>query len=434
MIPNEGLRGSFAFNWRPQQPIPGLQAGDGISIVDNRISVSGVQDIAAGANITIDRTNPHVPVISSSGGGGGGTTFEGFMVHLPNDIAFAINSSGQKLTSWAHDFSDQFYTSPNLNAGVYTAPQNGHYLIKFGGSSTSPQSVAVAVNDVPIQANYDEIAGTIEVVFYLSAGDEVSIVVATDASMTFGHLQDSTAFSTNFPISTYWSITLMEGTQGAQGPPGAGTVDSVVAGTGIAVDNTDPANPVVSATGTNTWVIPYSSKGACDLYTTYPAGDSQYLTLVGFGSNSEPGILPFTTPGSGTFTLADSNPTTASDFTNCTFLVPEDCTITTIAGYFRSACLPDPVSFTGDGNMHADLYISTTPDNSFTAIPGTRLTSATYTSTLSSGQGSTDQLTGLSIAVPAMSRIALGVCGTGFANNIGESPQCFFTGGVTFSS
>jgi len=31
--------------------------------------------------------------------------------------------------------------------------------------------------------------------------------------------------------------------------PGGGGVSSVVAGTGIAVDNTDPANPVVSATG-----------------------------------------------------------------------------------------------------------------------------------------------------------------------------------------
>lgn len=33
------------------------------------------------------------------------------------------------------------------------------------------------------------------------------------------------------------------------GGGGGGTVNSVVAGTGIAVDNTDPANPVVSATG-----------------------------------------------------------------------------------------------------------------------------------------------------------------------------------------
>jgi len=33
---------------------------------------------------------------------------------------------------------------------------------------------------------------------------------------------------------------------------GGGTVDSVVAGTGISVDNTDPANPIVSATGGGT--------------------------------------------------------------------------------------------------------------------------------------------------------------------------------------
>lgn len=285
MIPNEGLRGSFAFNWRPQQPIPGLQAGDGISIVDNRISVSGVQDIAAGTNITIDRTNPHVPIISSSGGGGGGT------------------------------------------------------------------------------------------------------------------------------------------------------VESVVAGTGITVDNTDPANPVVSATGsgTNTWVIPFASKSPCDLYTT-PAGVSQYLTIVGFGGASVPGMIPFTTPGSNTFDLGSPDPTDSSLWNNCAFLVPEDCTITTVAGFVNTACNPNPVNFTGDGTIYAQLYVSTTPNTAFTAIPGTQLTFGTYTSTLASGELSTDRLTGLSIPVTAMSRIALGVYGSGFANNIGEYPQCFFSGGVTFSS
>lgn len=432
MIPNEGLRGSFAFNWRPQQPIPGLQAGDGISIVDNRISVSGVQDIAAGTNITIDRTDPHVPVISATGGGGGGT-FEGFMVHLPLDLAFASNSSGQKLTGWVADFSDQFYTSPNLSGGVYTAPQNGHYLIKFGGD-TNP-SVAVAVNDVPIQANYNEMGGTIEVVFYLAAGDEVSIVVATDSPMTFYKLQDGTAFSPNFPMSTYWSITLMEGTQGPQGPPGTGTVDSVVAGTGITVDNTDPANPVVSATGsgTNSWVIPFASRSPCDLYTT-SAGVSEFVTIVGFGGASVPGGIPFTTPGSNTFDLGSPDPTDNSLWNNCAFLVPEDCTITTVAGFVNTACNPDPVNFTGDGTIYAQLYVSTTPNTAFTAIPGTQLTFGTYTSTLASGELSTDRLTGLSIPVTAMSRIALGVYGSGFASPRDGSPQCFFSGGVTFSS
>lgn len=148
--------------------------------------------------------------------------FEGFNVHLPTPLgtAFPINSSGQKITGWQHSYSPQFYTSPNFDGSVYTAPQDGHYMIKFGGS-TGGNSVAVAVNDVPIQANFADITGLIEDVFFLSAGDVVSIVIATDASMTFESLQDGTAFSPNFPIATYWSITLLEGTAGATGAQGA---------------------------------------------------------------------------------------------------------------------------------------------------------------------------------------------------------------------
>jgi len=41
----------------------------------------------------------------------------------------------------------------------------------------------------------------------------------------------------------------IEGPQGPEGPQGAGQVVSVVAGTNVTVDATDPANPIVSATG-----------------------------------------------------------------------------------------------------------------------------------------------------------------------------------------
>lgn len=164
-----------------------------------------VKGIVAGDNITVDNTNPNYPIVSSTGGGGGGS-FEGFNVHLPLDLAFPINSAGEKLTGWVADFSPQFYTSPNLSAGIYTAPSDGHYLIKFGGAG-SPY-VAVTVNDVPIQSNFEEIQGLIENVLYLSEGDQVSIVVATNLAVTFFKLNDGVDLSP-FPISTYWSITLL---------------------------------------------------------------------------------------------------------------------------------------------------------------------------------------------------------------------------------
>lgn len=234
MIPNEGLRGSFAFNWRPQQPIPGLQAGDGISIVDNRISVSGVQDIAAGANITIDRTNPHVPIISSSGGGGGGTVesvvagtgiavdntdpanpvvsatggggvsgpVEGISVHLSADYTTTIDNE-QISGPWAHDFSSNFYTSPNFDLanGVYTVPADGKYSIKIGGQANT--SLSVAVNGASVQSNINELGGIVVIDLNLSVGDLVTVKSQASSGTMYLKLND-TGFETM--IDTYWSM------------------------------------------------------------------------------------------------------------------------------------------------------------------------------------------------------------------------------------
>lgn len=174
--------------------------------LEQLITQNCVKGIVAGDNITVDSTNPNYPIVSSTGGGGGSSTFEGFNVHLPLNLGFSINSAGEKLTGWVADFSPQFYTSPNLSAGIYTAPQDGHYMIKFGGAG-SPY-VAVTVNDVPIQSNFEEIQGLIENVLYLSEGDEVAIVVATNLAVTFFKLNDGVNLSP-YPISTYWSITLL---------------------------------------------------------------------------------------------------------------------------------------------------------------------------------------------------------------------------------
>lgn len=72
------------------------------------------------------------------------------------------------------------------------------------------------------------------------------------------------------------------------GGGGGGQVNSVVAGTGISVDNTDPVNPVVSATGTG--------------ITSIPTGQMVYVDQT-YGSDSGPTIglrnrfdRPFLTP------------------------------------------------------------------------------------------------------------------------------------------
>lgn len=42
------------------------------NLPENRVGISGVREITAGTNITVDNSNPGYPVISSTGGGGGG--------------------------------------------------------------------------------------------------------------------------------------------------------------------------------------------------------------------------------------------------------------------------------------------------------------------------------------------------------------------------
>jgi hypothetical protein len=108
------------------------------------------------------------------------------------------------------------------------------------------------------------------------------------------------------------------GADGEDGVDGTGTVVSVVAGTNVTVDDTDPANPIVSSTGGTS--SPLTTKG--DVYTYDTAEqrlavgtDGQVLTV----DSSEPTGLKFATPsagGSDIFYVGDPHfaPPKASDF------------------------------------------------------------------------------------------------------------------------
>lgn len=62
--------------------------------------------------------------------------------------------------------------------------------------------------------------------------------------------------------TTYWQVISNKGSTGATGPTGStgtagspGVIQSVVAGSGITVDSSDPANPIVTATASDTSII-----------------------------------------------------------------------------------------------------------------------------------------------------------------------------------
>lgn len=86
-------------------------------------------------------------------------------------------------------------------------------------------------------------------------------------------------------------LVLPNGTGGYVSAGGGGGVESVVAGTGISVDNTDPLNPIVSAVGgglTNSIISPTTSNVTAAVGMRYIANisgltaDRNFVLLQGF--------------------------------------------------------------------------------------------------------------------------------------------------------
>lgn len=112
---------------------------------------------------------------------------------------------------------------------------------------------------------------------------------------------------------------------------GTGTVDSVVAGTGITVDNTDPANPIVSATG--------------------GGGGSGTVTSVGTGTGLTGG--PITTTGSVALDAASIASLALADTAIQPGTLPGGITIS--CGDKTGADLTAPFQISGIANADYDL-------------------------------------------------------------------------------
>jgi BclB C-terminal domain-containing protein len=91
---------------------------------------------------------------------------------------------------------------------------------------------------------------------------------------------------------------------------------------------------------------------------------------------------------------------------NFAFSVPRDGTITSIAAYFSTTIGLALVGTTV--TINAQLFSSTTPDNTFTAIPGTQVVlSPSLTGILALGETSDGILDGIAVPVTAGTRLLL---------------------------
>lgn len=125
----------------------------------------------------------------------------------------------------------------------------------------------------------------------ISLGNTVTLPTTNETVTTL--VDNGGSFTYTSEDGTITTVTL---------PSGSGGIQSVVAGTNITVDNTDPDNPVVSSTDTNDFVTGGSVVGT-DIILTIPNQSNVTIdasSLSGGGSSLPSGVLGDTLYHNGT--------------------------------------------------------------------------------------------------------------------------------------
>ncbi|ETT44672.1 exosporium glycoprotein BclB-related protein, partial [Paenibacillus sp. FSL H7-689] len=189
------------------------------------------------------------------------------------------------------------------------------------------------------------------------------------------------------------------GTTGVTGATGTTGTTGVTGATGTAgttgVTGATGTTGATGASGSGT-IIPYAS-GLPVVLTTVLGGLLNTSSLVGFG-NSSTGV----SVNGGIIDLTGA----AGTLLNFAFSASRAGTITSLAAYFSTTAGLSLVGSTV--TLTAQLFRSTTPNNSFTAVPGALVTLAPpLTGILALGTISSGVTTGLSIPVSAGDRLLM---------------------------
>jgi len=200
---------------------------------------------------------------------------------------------------------------------------------------------------------------------------------------------EASTYAIGQPVSYNGSTYTVTGAA-PTGVPGTSPDYALVAAKG----DTGAAGPAgISGGGA---IIPFAS-GMPVTMTTVLGGLTGTSAALGFG-NSASGI----TGAGGMIDLTGAGGTNL----NMAFSVPRDGTITSLSAFFSTTLAQSLVGSTV--TVTAQLYQSTTPDNTFTPVPGAVVTLApAFTGVLAIGAIANGRTTGLSIPVTAGSRLLL---------------------------
>ncbi|WP_316839482.1 exosporium glycoprotein BclB-related protein [Pedobacter gandavensis] len=141
-------------------------------------------------------------------------------------------------------------------------------------------------------------------------------------------------------------------------------------------------------------IIPFSSGSPVSM-TSVLGGLPGTMAAIGFGNNGTVSAL------GGTIDLS-GGPSVVANFA---FSSPRSGTLTSISAYFSNTMA---LSLLGTAlTVQAQLYSSTTPNNSFSVVPGAVVTLSALTGILSVGNSVSGSTTGLGIPVTANTRYLL---------------------------
>ena len=209
------------------------------------------------------------------------------------------------------------------------------------------------------------------------------------------------------------------GPTGATGPQGPQGIQGATGVTGL-----QGPQGLQGVAGSST-IIPYAS-GLPVTLTTIAGGLVGTTALVGFG-NSANGVSIL----GGNIDLSGASIVAGTPI-NMAFSAPRDGTMTAISAYFS---VTTALSITGTTvTITAQLYRSTTPNNTFIAVPGAVVTLApALTGLLAIGASSNGLITGLNIPVTSQTRLLLVFSATATGLSLAQTIIGYASGGVAIS-